>query len=118
MNKRVPHPVSAEQWDRLKAFKQNHRHSTMELDNFCSFWEVSHQELADICECSLSTVERWFLNPTSPHRREPTEIHKQNLALAHYHWLSKTNPRLAQKLNQLDKLYQRIQELESRILSY
>jgi hypothetical protein len=109
MGKHLPHPVSAQHWDMLKAFREKNRHPTLELDDFLSFWDVTNQELADICECSLSTVERWFLNPNSPNQRDLSEEYKQRLALAHYLWLSKTNPELAHKLNQLDELYEKVQ---------
>jgi hypothetical protein len=109
MGKHLPHPVSAQHWDMLKAFREKNRHPTVELDDFLSFWDVTNQELADICECSLSTVERWFLNPNSPNQRDLSEEYKQRLALAHYLWLSKTNPELAHKLNQLDELYEKVQ---------
>ena len=77
----------------------------MELSDFLSWWDVSNQQLADICECSISTVERWFLNPDSPNHREPTEEHKRKLALAHYLWLAEEDPQQRERYLRLQQMY-------------
>lgn len=56
----------------------------MELDEFLKFWDVSREELASICDCSLTTVHHWFSQ--GEHRRVLSDQHKQRLALAHYIW--------------------------------
>lgn len=82
-----PQPVQIRHWENLRRFRSSQpRHPIVELDEFLSFWEVSNSELAEICSCSVKTVERWFFEPTSPNKREPTDIHKQRLAEAHYLW--------------------------------
>lgn len=58
----------------------------MEIEAFLEIWAVSREELAFICDCSVTTVNHWFSQ--GEHRRVPTDKHKQRLALAHHIWTS------------------------------
>jgi hypothetical protein len=58
----------------------------MEVEEFLDIWNVSREELAFICDCSITTVNHWFSQ--GEHRRVPTEKHKQRLALAHHIWIT------------------------------
>lgn len=58
----------------------------MDLEAFLSIWDVSREELAFICDCSLTTVNHWFSQ--GEYRRMPSDGHKQRLALAHHVWIS------------------------------
>jgi hypothetical protein len=73
----------------------------MELDEFLKFWDVSREELASICDCSLTTVNHWFSR--GEHHRVLSDKHKQRLALAHYIWTTvATEP---EQLRELRKMY-------------
>lgn len=76
-----PRPLHSYHWQYLRAFKKPK--PQMKLWDFLSHWEVSHAELATICQCSVSTVNLWFLSPNSPNRKEPLPKHKELLAEAH-----------------------------------
>ena len=56
----------------------------MEFEEFLRIWDVSRDELAFICDCSVTTVNHWFSQ--GEHRRVPGERHKQKLAMAHHVW--------------------------------
>jgi hypothetical protein len=100
----VPRPPQRRHWDKLRDFRVSKpKHPIVELEQFLSFWEVSNAELAEICECSLSTVERWFFLPDNPNLRNPTEKHKQLLAEAHYLWWLESNRSRAELLKQMYK---------------
>jgi len=58
----------------------------MELEAFLNSWNVTREELAFICDCSLTTVNHWFSQ--GEHRRVPSEGHKQRLAIAHHIWVT------------------------------
>ncbi|HEY9697118.1 MAG TPA: helix-turn-helix transcriptional regulator [Trichocoleus sp.] len=45
---------------------------------FYAKWNVSHAQIALICGCSQSTVDRWFSQGTN--RRSPSAIHLRRLA--------------------------------------
>jgi hypothetical protein len=53
----------------------------MTLEQFLVEWQVSRQDLAIICECSLITVNHWFSEGSS--HREPNLHHRRRLADAH-----------------------------------
>jgi hypothetical protein len=98
----APRPPQRRHWQALKEFRENKpKHPIVELEEFLSFWEVSNAELAEICECSVSTVERWFFSKDNPNYRSPTEHHKQLLAEAHYLWWSESNRDRAERLKQM-----------------
>jgi hypothetical protein len=98
----APKPPQRRHWEVLRGFRENKpKHPTVELEQFLSFWEVSNTELSEICECSISTVERWFLNKDSDNYRAPTERHKQLLAEAHYLWWLESNRDRADKLRKM-----------------
>ena len=61
----------------------------MNLETFLTTWNVSREELAFICDCSLTTVNHWFSQ--GEHRRLPSEGHRQRLAIAHYVWTTVEN---------------------------
>lgn len=98
-----PRPPQHRHWENLREFKRSKpRHPVVELEEFLSFWEVSNSDLSEICECSISTVERWFLDKSSPSHRAPTERHKQMLAECHYLWHLETN---LSRINRLRQIY-------------
>ena len=68
------------------AYLQFLKDERMEPDEFLKNWDVSREELAFICDCSLTTVNHWFSQ--GEHRRTPSEKHKQRLALAHHIWVT------------------------------
>jgi hypothetical protein len=70
------------QWDALR----KHQSNFMELETFLQLWQVSHKELAQICLCSVDTVERWFV--TTHNNRKPTIYHKLCLSLANKLWIN------------------------------
>lgn len=53
----------------------------MSLEEFTSHWKLTHQELAVICECSVSTVDHWFMQGKSC--RPPGLHHRRRLAEAY-----------------------------------
>jgi len=72
----------------------------MELYEFLNNWDVSREELAFICDCSLTTVHHWFSQ--GDHRRIPTGKHKQRLALAHHIWVTiESEPEYLQTLREM-----------------
>jgi hypothetical protein len=73
-------------WSVLRAYLQSLKNERMEPDEFLKNWDVSREELAFICECSLTTINHWFSQ--GEHRRTPSEKHKQRLALAHHIWVT------------------------------
>jgi hypothetical protein len=69
----------------------------MDLEAFLNIWDVSREELAFICDCSLTTVNHWFSQ--GEYRRMPSDSHKQRLALAHHVWVGvETEPPYLNKL--------------------
>ncbi|WP_196517396.1 hypothetical protein [Nostoc sp. WHI] len=84
-------------WDVLNSYLQPLKDYPMELDEFLRHWDVSREELAFICDCSLTTVNHWFSQGVD--QRIPSEKHKQRLALAHHIWTAiQTEPEYLQKL--------------------
>jgi hypothetical protein len=74
----------------------------MELDEFLKNWDISREELAFICDCSLTTVNHWFSQ--GEHRRVPTDKHRQRLALAHHIWVTiDSEPEYLQSLREMYK---------------
>lgn len=72
-------------WIALNSYLQPLKEEPMELDEFLNSWDVSREELAFICDCSLTTVNHWFSQ--GEHRRIPSERHKQRLGMAHHIWV-------------------------------
>jgi hypothetical protein len=70
------------QWAALKKLQSNF----MELETFMQLWQVSHKELAQICLCSVDTVERWFVS--THNNRKPTQFHKLCLSLTNKLWMN------------------------------
>jgi DNA-binding transcriptional regulator YiaG len=62
------------QWQMLKKLQDN----LMELETFTERWKVSHKQLAQICFCSVDTVDTWFVESKN---RQPTLHHKFFLGL-------------------------------------
>ena len=56
----------------------------IELETFTKRWKVSHKELAQICFCSVDTVDRWFLKTHK--RRKPSLHHRFFLGLTNKLW--------------------------------
>ena len=78
----------------------------MDLEAFLNIWDVSREELAFICGCSLTTVNHWFSQ--GKHRRKPNDSHKQRLALAHHIWVSvETEPSYLSKLRAMYRMDRR-----------
>ncbi|MEP1061056.1 MULTISPECIES: hypothetical protein [Cyanophyceae] len=80
----APRPPSHTHWCALKLYLQLAHNELMELETFLRLWEVSRDELAFICDCSVTTVNHWFSQ--GEHRRFPSEKHQQKLALTHHIW--------------------------------
>jgi hypothetical protein len=96
----APKTPSQRHWIALNAYLQFAQGSLMELDEFLKHWDVSREELATICDCSLTTVNHWFSQAAN--QRIPSEKHKQRLALAHHIWVTiETEPEYLQKLRQM-----------------
>lgn len=74
---------------------------TLELEEFLSYWKVTHAELTQICECNISTVGQWFLSPDDADYCPPTEHHKQILAQAHYLWRTEQRKERSCRLRQM-----------------
>jgi hypothetical protein len=67
-------------WQMLRKLQANF----MDLETFTERWKVSHKELAQICFCSVDTVDRWFIK--SDRRRQPSLHHKFFLGLTNKLW--------------------------------
>ena len=68
------------QWNQFLGMKKAHI-DEMSLEDFLAHWQVSRQDLATICECSIATVNHWFSESKS--RRYPSLSHRRRLADAH-----------------------------------
>lgn len=96
----APRPPTHRHWSALRTYLQPLDDEQMELDEFLKNWDVSREELAFICDCSLTTVHHWFSQ--GEHRRIPSEKHKQRLALAHHIWVTtESEPEYLQTLRQM-----------------
>lgn len=96
----APKTPTQRHWDALNAYLQPLQEHLMELDEFLKNWDVSREELAFICDCSLTTVNHWFSQGID--RRTPGGKHKQRLALAHHIWTTiETEPEYLQKLREM-----------------
>ena len=72
----------------------------MKLEEFLQIWEVTREELAFICDCSVTTVNHWFSQ--GEHRRFPNEKHQQKLALTHHIWTTiETEPEYLRVLREM-----------------
>ena len=68
------------QWQMLKKLQNN----TMEPETFVERWEVTQKELAQICSCSVPTVQRWFIS--TENKRGASPYHKFWLGLTNKLW--------------------------------
>jgi hypothetical protein len=75
-----PKFINQEHWREYLQRQQNGA-DEMTLEQFLSHWQVSRQDLAIVCECSIDTVNHWFSEGSS--HREPNRHHKRRLGLAH-----------------------------------
>jgi hypothetical protein len=57
---------------------------TMSHEEFYARWDVTHKQMAVICNCSVITVNRWFT--TTRLRRSPEPRHQRRLAEMHFLW--------------------------------
>lgn len=73
---------SHEHWQNLQAFK-SHLITPQEFENR---WDVSRQEIATICDCSLRTVKRWFQESETGSYVAPTVHHLLALTLTNEIW--------------------------------
>jgi transposase len=53
-----PSPVSEQQMQRILAF--THSETRMTFQEFLSKWDVTHDFLAELFQCDVSTVKRWI----------------------------------------------------------
>ncbi|AFY95135.1 hypothetical protein Cha6605_4191 [Chamaesiphon minutus PCC 6605] len=96
----APHTPAHRHWNALTAYLQPIEDDSMELNEFLKHWDVAREELAYICDCSLTTVNHWFSQ--GEHRRFPSQKHKQKLALAHHIWTTiETEPEYLQTLREM-----------------
>ena len=87
-------------WEALNTYLNLSDGARMTLEEFLRFWNVTREELAYICDCSLTTVNHWFSQ--GDHRRVPNEKHEQRLALAHHTWTTvETEPEYLQTLREM-----------------
>ena len=82
----APRSPTRRHWSALEAYLKPVQDEPMKVEEFLDLWNVSREELAFICDCSVTTVNHWFSQ--GEHRRVPTEKHKQRLALAHHIWIT------------------------------
>lgn len=59
---------------------------SMEPDQFLTHWQITYEELAELCSVSRNTVAHWFVKEGSRHKRYPTEGDKRRLAEVHAIW--------------------------------
>jgi hypothetical protein len=57
--------------------------------DFYSKWNVTHAQMAQICGCSVSTVDRWFLHGSG--YRAPEAIYLRRLAEINFLWENTSN---------------------------
>ncbi|MBD2028172.1 hypothetical protein [Leptolyngbya sp. FACHB-711] len=96
----APRSPTHRHWSALKAYLQPLRDERMDIEEFLNLWNVSREEIAFICDCSVTTVNHWFSQ--GEHRRVPTDKHKQRLALAHHIWMTiETEPEYLRLLRQM-----------------
>lgn len=96
----APQTPTRRHWKALELYLQPVDDDRMELEEFLNLWNVSREELAFICDCSVTTVNHWFSQ--GEHRRMMTEKHKQKLALAHHIWTTvETEPEYLQALREM-----------------
>ena len=96
----APRIPSHTHWSALRLYLQLTHDELMDLEEFIRVWDVSREELALICDCSVTTVNHWFSQ--GEHRRIPTDKHKQRLALAHHIWVTiESEPEYLQTLREM-----------------
>lgn len=96
----APRSPAQGHWEALKTYFQPLGEQLMELDEFLKHWNVSREELAFICDCSLTTVNHWFSQ--GEHRRVPSDKHKQRMSIAHHIWTTvETEPEYLQILREM-----------------
>ena len=66
-------------WDKLEKFEQ-----LITLEEFLQRWNVTRSQIARICHCSVSTVDKWFGST----RRPPQSHHLLRLTIADKVWKS------------------------------
>lgn len=71
----------------------------MEPEAFLKKWDVTYQQLADICDCSENTVKHWFVKHN---QRKPSSHHLFRLAIADYLWTEEET--LPEPIKQLRKM--------------
>jgi hypothetical protein len=74
-----PECLYPKRWKEYIKRKQNGM-DEMTLEQFLAKWQVSRQDLAILCECSIDTVNHWFSDGLS--HREPNRHHRMRLAEA------------------------------------
>ncbi|MGG6270676.1 hypothetical protein ACQ4M3_38860 [Leptolyngbya sp. AN03gr2] len=52
-------------------------------DEFVARWTLNYRQISQICCCSISTVEHWFISDGSA-RRSPAESYQKLLAIADF----------------------------------
>lgn len=96
----APRTPSQTHWLALRLYLQLAHDKLMELEEFLGIWDVSREELAFVCDCSITTVNHWFSQ--GEHRRFPSEKHQQKLALAHHIWTTiETEPEYLRVLREM-----------------
>jgi len=56
----------------------------MSHEEFYARWDVTHRQMAEICNCSVITVNRWFT--TTRLRRSPELRYQRKLAEMNFLW--------------------------------
>ena len=73
----IPRPLNKREQDLIKLYTNCQMEMTPK--HFYSKWQVSHEQLAQICSRSLSTVRCWFLRGRLYRRPLPSDL--RHLAL-------------------------------------
>lgn len=64
---------------------------------FYARWNVTHAQMAEICKCSITTVDRWFTSSalqTLPNRHHLKQLAEMDLLWQHYEEIPETIRRL------------------------
>ncbi|MEL6453136.1 MAG: helix-turn-helix domain-containing protein [Cyanobacteria bacterium J06623_5] len=72
-----PHPLTPQEQQLIRRY--SHCQLGMTPQAFYAKWQVSYEEMATICDRSVSTVQRWFQKGKS--YRRPSDTDMRHLAL-------------------------------------
>lgn len=82
----INHPRPLNERERNLIFRFSYCQVGMTPQQFYTKWEVTYQEIAVICSCSITTVQRWFQrgrNSRHPHPRDLRQLALMDFILEH-----------------------------------